>query len=201
MRAIVFGLVAAAFAALRDALRELSALAHSDALTGLANRRAFDTAIELERQRAARFAHPLSVANLDLDGFKALNDQRGHAAGDAVLVEVGRWLGAELRAVDCAARVGGDEFAILLPECGPDAARGLAGRLRDTWQQRAAHHTHGVGISIGIVTFEPPPPSTEAMVAAADAVMYEAKRSGQGTTSHRVIAAAPGRHAPADRRR
>jgi diguanylate cyclase (GGDEF)-like protein len=201
VRAVVFWLVAAAFAALRAAHRQLNALAHSDALTGLANRRLFNATIEVERRRAARFAHPLSLASLDLDGFKALNDRRGHAAGDAVLVEVGRWLGEWLREVDCAARVGGDEFAIVLPECGPDAARGLAARLRDAWAQRAPHRRHGIDVSIGIVTFEPPPPSVDEMIAAADGAMYEAKREGKGTTRHRVVAAAETGAAPPDRRR
>ena len=138
VRAIVFLLVAGAFAALREAYRELNALAHRDALTGLGNRRLLETVVERERQRALRYRHPLTVACVDLDGFKAVNDRRGHAVGDRVLAEVGAWLRGGLRAVDIPARTGGDEFTVVLPECGGAAARAVAAKLRSAWERRAA---------------------------------------------------------------
>ncbi|MEO8038139.1 MAG: GGDEF domain-containing protein [Betaproteobacteria bacterium] len=188
VRAIVFGLVVAVFAGLREALRELNTLAHHDALTGLANRRLFAATIASECERAARFGHPVAVASIDLDGFKALNDRRGHAAGDAVLVEVGRWLTQDLRVVDCAARMGGDEFAVLLPECDPEAAHSWVVRVRSAWERRAPYRDHAVGVSMGIVTFVPPLPPAEAMLSVADAEMYQAKRDAKGSTRERVVA-------------
>src|SRR5260370_18147291 len=106
----------------RDALLEAEKkLARSAVLTDLANRRAFYERAEQERKRAARYGRPLSLAYIDLDNFKQVNDTRGHDAGDQVLISVATVLKNNLRAEDLAARLGGDEFALLLPEAG-DAA-------------------------------------------------------------------------------
>ncbi len=98
----------------------LRSLAETDSLTGLSNRRHFLAALTRELSRACRTAAPLTVALLDLDGFKALNDTHGHLAGDHALRQIARSLRDRLRSSDVLARFGGDEFAVLLPETGPD---------------------------------------------------------------------------------
>src|SRR5262245_19721942 len=104
--------------------------ASEDALTGLANRGRFELALASEVERALRYARPLALVLGDLDAFKALNDERGHAAGDAALARVGAVLRGLSRASDLPARIGGDEVALILPETGPDGAHAFARKLQ-----------------------------------------------------------------------
>ncbi len=187
VRALVFGLVALAIARLRDAHRELGALAYHDPLTGLANRRLFAMILEQERRRARRYRQPISVAYLDLDDFKPVNDRYGHLAGDQVLVAVAQSLRQALREVDFAARLGGDEFAILLPDCGVEPARTVVAKLRAAWQHLPACGDYGVGVSVGVATFEAAPRSVDEMLAAADRLAYAAKRAGKDATRHELV--------------
>jgi diguanylate cyclase (GGDEF)-like protein len=184
VRALVFGLVAAAFAGLREAHRQLTALAHYDPLTGLANRRLFAMVLDQERRRARRYHRPLSIACLDLDAFKPVNDRYGHSAGDRVLAAIAQSLQGALREVDFAARLGGDEFAILLPDSDEASARTVVSKLRAAWQALPACRDYGVGVSIGVATFAGPPPPADEMLAAADRLLYEAKRSGRDATRY-----------------
>ena len=120
----------AAFANLADRVADTWSLATVDPLTGIANRQAVLARLDEELERANRYHRQLSVIIIDLDHFKRLNDAHGHAAGDAVLRHVGQRLAASVRAVDVAGRYGGEEFLIVLPETGPDAAASLAEKLR-----------------------------------------------------------------------
>lgn len=154
--------------------------AMTDTLTGLRNRRA----AEAELARLSASGRPFGLIHLDLDRFKQVNDTLGHAAGDHVLVEVGRHLAQVLRSGDTAARIGGDEFVLLLPAC-PDAAalqavaRRILARLRrpiDYLGQPCR-----IGGSIGMVlSSDYAPPEGERMIADADAALYAAKRAGRG---------------------
>jgi diguanylate cyclase (GGDEF)-like protein/PAS domain S-box-containing protein len=129
----------------RATMRELEEAALSDALTGIANRRAFDRGLAHELARARRSKQPFALAVMDLNGFKALNDAEGHEAGDLVLRAVaGAWIG-ELRVTDTLARLGGDEFAALLPDCGEGDAPLVAARLR-----RVVPHLAGAGVGIAV---------------------------------------------------
>src|SRR5437773_2624774 len=123
-------LVSQAVARLRLAHARERELARRDALTGAPNARAFYELAGAEIARARRYIHPFSVAYLDLDDFKLVNDRLGHLAGDAVLRSVARALGGVLRASDVVARLGGDEFAVLLPEAGAAPARLATDKLR-----------------------------------------------------------------------
>lgn len=129
----------------RATMRELQEAALTDSLTAVANRRAFDRGLGAELARARRSKQPFALAVMDLNGFKALNDAEGHAAGDRVLkTAADAWLG-ELRVSDTLARVGGDEFAALLPDCDEGHAVPLAARLR-----RVVPHLAGAGVGIAV---------------------------------------------------
>jgi diguanylate cyclase (GGDEF)-like protein len=190
VRASVFALVSLLVAALRQAYRRQRLLATTDALTGLGNRTRLLAAAEAERQRAARFGHPLALAYLDLDGFKQINDDLGHEAGDAVLRLVGEFLRKRLRAIDSAARLGGDEFVLLLPQTGEDAGLSAVSDIHGGIVATLKQHGFEMGLSAGVAIFLHPPDSVAAMLRAADEVMYTAKREHKGALRHVVV---PGR--------
>jgi diguanylate cyclase (GGDEF)-like protein len=164
-------------------------LARTDALTQVANRRAFIEAAELELERARRSSRPLTLAYVDCDDFKHINDTLGHAEGDALLVVVAQTLRGSTRAVDAVARLGGDEFGLLLPETDGPTAQALLTRLRDTLLQAMADHAWPVGFSCGAATFAVPAASVDQMMARADELMYEAKRSAKGSMRLAVVGA------------
>jgi diguanylate cyclase (GGDEF)-like protein len=148
----------------------LRSLARSDGLTGVANRRAWDE--ELVRAvRAAGPHSPLALALLDVDDFKLHNDRGGHQAGDRLLREVTAAWSALLRKTDILARIGGDEFAVLLRDCSADAARDVMERLRVSTPE-------GVTSSVGLASWEEGEPA-QALWARADAALYRAKASGR----------------------
>jgi diguanylate cyclase (GGDEF)-like protein len=153
-------------------------LSHTDALTGLLNRRAFMEGLDRERARHRRFPRPLTLVYLDLDNFKNINDTHGHAAGDELLRAVAQALSASVRDVDSAGRLGGDEFAILMPETDGDSAKLAVTKVEKSLQAMAAHRWP-VTFSIGAMTFVAVPDSAEEMVRLADALMYEVKQSGK----------------------
>lgn len=177
---IGFVVVAWLISAYRSALDAERRSARKDGLTGLPNNRAFYERAELEAARARRIASPLVVAYLDLDGFKVVNDRSGHRAGDAVLAAVGNVLLTRLRRTDAAARVGGDEFAVLLPDTAEEGARTVLDGLRAEIAAAMRALGHGVTVSIGAAVFPASDlPGVDAMMAAADRLLYEAKRAGR----------------------
>ncbi len=170
---------------LAQANLELRKLAALDGLTGIANRRRFDEAIDTEWQRARRGQAPLSLLICDVDHFKHYNDSLGHPAGDLCLKKTAAVLTGQLkRPADLAARYGGEEFAILLPETGLDGALKLAEDCRRHLEQLAQPHPAApcgtVTMSIGVASALPSEGgSIEALIAAADGALYEAKRAGR----------------------
>ncbi|MBX7097193.1 MAG: GGDEF domain-containing protein [Myxococcaceae bacterium] len=162
-----------------QARRDAERASETDALTGLLNRRGFWSAAARELERQRRTGETVTVACLDLDGFKAHNDARGHAAGDRALQEVARILRLELRATDVTARLGGDEFVALLPATSPQVAERVLGRLHQALGAALASCSPGVGVSIGIASCPRAPASLDAALRLADAALYRAKRSGK----------------------
>lgn len=162
---------------------EMADRALSDALTGLGNRRAFDERIEEETARAERYGTELALAMIDLDDFKVVNDRYGHPVGDQLLVLVGHILTETLRATDIPIRYGGDEFAIILPETSKTEAWVVAEKIRAALGELTLLNSDGTAIttsgSIGIASHGAAASTAYALLAAADAALYRAKRSGR----------------------
>ena len=182
----VFVTVACLIAALEQRLELESNRGLTDPLTGLKNRRGFVEAAAPELDRARRHHHPLTVAFIDLDDFKLVNDGMGHEAGDQVLVGVADIFRHRLRAVDLVARLGGDEFALLLPETDADQAAALLQSLFDQVLHRFDGRGSPTAFSMGSVTFLTPPKDLDDALRQADALMYEAKREGKGRMLHKT---------------
>ena len=169
---------------LRGLLREEHQMARTDELTGVANNRSFLEYATLELARQRRYYHPLSLAFLDCDNFKRVNDFYGHAKGDELLRRVALTITQTLREVDVVARLGGDEFGILLPESDQKAAAYVIRKLRNAL--KPVGEDYGVTFSMGIVTYLQPAESVDQMLKAADKVMYEVKRAGKNSAKHRT---------------
>ena len=165
--------------ALRGTERQASE-ARVDPLTGIANRRALEESLEAEISRAKRFDHLLGVILLDLDHFKETNDSFGHAEGDAVLRSVAGLLSASARRGDTVARLGGEEFVIVLPETDLEGARMLAERLRLEIEARPVGRIRA-SASCGVATMIPDD-TVETLLAAADSALYRAKEAGRNRT-------------------
>lgn len=157
---------------------ELSHRASRDELTGLMNRGSLHERFGVERARALRDGGKISILAIDIDAFKALNDTLGHPTGDQALRQVAAALQHWTRELDAAARVGGDEFAVLLPGADAAGALGIAEDLRSAIARSPLPENVRVTVSIGATTSETPVPSFGELWQAADAAMYEAKRSG-----------------------
>jgi diguanylate cyclase (GGDEF)-like protein/PAS domain S-box-containing protein len=171
---------------LRDQALELRSQTFSDGLTGIANRRHFDVAMEKEIRRAKRAATPLSLLMIDIDFFKAYNDHYGHQQGDDTLIRVARALAEMLqRPLDLIARYGGEEFAVILPEMDEGQSLQLAEAMRARIAGLAVEHSGGapsgqVTISIGIATrAHDSTAEVPALIGAADRALYMAKRAGR----------------------
>jgi len=177
--AIAFGVVALLGAAQRSWLHRERALSRTDDLTGLLNGRGFYEAAAVELARSSRYQHPLTVAYLDLDDFKQVNDRFGHSRGDAVLVEVARAMRRACRSTDLVGRLGGDEFVVLFPETGRDAAEAALVKVQSRVREAASDKGHAVTVSVGAVSFPQPPRDVEVLVHEADRTMYAAKTGGK----------------------
>jgi diguanylate cyclase (GGDEF)-like protein/PAS domain S-box-containing protein len=157
-------------------------LSFHDELTGLANRRLFIERLKQSLAMAHRSRLPFAVHYLDLDGFKSLNDKLGHAAGDHALKEVAKKLMDTLRDTDTAARFGGDEFALLLPDCDEQACASVAKKIVEIMQEPIAYNGESIrlGVSIGIALYPRHADNCDALLRYADASMYHAKQKRLG---------------------
>jgi diguanylate cyclase (GGDEF)-like protein len=157
---------------------DLADQARHDGLTGLLNRGAFEDRVGAERARSMREGGPVSVLALDVDGFKGLNDSLGHTEGDQILRQVAHALRDRTRGMDAVARVGGDEFAVLLPGASETEAQDVAEDLRTAIARETERDDARVTISLGVTTGWPPVPDFEELWRAADSAMYAGKRAG-----------------------
>lgn len=171
-----------AHTALRRQKEYAELLARTDALTGLANRRAFDEAAEQEVQRALRYNTPLALVMTDLDHFKAINDRHGHHVGDQVLQHFARTLSASVRNIDLVGRWGGEEFAILMPGTDLEEAMQAAERMRLAVQDAVPPLDDNFCIytaSFGVAAFRADTPTMVSLLGRADAALYRAKDGGR----------------------
>jgi diguanylate cyclase (GGDEF)-like protein len=155
----------------------------TDGLTGCYNRRSFELQLERDLHLATRMRQPLSLIMLDLDNFKHINDQAGHEAGDLALCKLADNLRAELRAVDSAARFGGDEFVIILPQADTEGALLVAERLRKRIEDIYVPGFGQVTSSFGVATFPNHASTRDTLVVAADRALYISKNSGRNQVS------------------
>lgn len=175
----------------RELMRQLSERARTDELTGLANRGELERRLEEELERARRYGSDLSVALIDLDHFKQVNDRHGHRAGDRVLERYGGLLEENLRAADTAGRYGGEEFALVLPETDVDEAAALLERILADARGisfRADGSEFRVTCSAGVTAAGPGDEAIDRLLDRADEALYRAKEGGRD----RVVAAPPG---------
>jgi diguanylate cyclase (GGDEF)-like protein len=160
----------------------LSNAARTDSLTGLLNRRGFEELFETELERARRSGQALSVLIGDLDAFKTVNDRFGHAAGDRALEKLSGILQRAKRRIDTAARVGGEEFAVIAPDTDHHAAYILAERIRREVRDKFASEPFPLTVSVGVATFPRHGASAESLIGGADEALYAAKKLGRDRT-------------------
>jgi diguanylate cyclase (GGDEF)-like protein len=162
---------------------ELRRQAHIDYLTGVHNRRHFMERAEQELSRAHRYGSPLSMLMLDIDHFKQINDRYGHKVGDIVLKAVADLCHATFRDVDILGRLGGEEFAVLLPETDQHFAVDAAERLRETITNARIPLAEGLpvtfSVSIGVSSLSSPDDNIDVLLSLADKALYAAKESGR----------------------
>ena len=164
-------------------------LSRLDNLTNIANRLAFYEMATAEKNRAQRFGQPITLAYVDLDEFKEVNDAMGHDVGDKLLLWVARTIQKNIRQTDSAARMGGDEFALILPNTNRDAASRILKKLLLKLNRRMHQNHWPVTFSMGAVTFLTPPASLQEMIKRADEAMYSAKARGKNRLEQEEIAA------------
>jgi len=182
-------------AQLRQVLLRERRLAREDGLTHLPNRREFYEHGRQVLAQAQREGTAITAAFIDLDKFKEINDVKGHAVGDTLLICVADELANRLRTSDIAARLGGDEFALLLPGMGNDAARYYVEDLQRRLQEAMAAGDWPVTFSIGVASYERAPADLAILLAAADSLMYKAKNAGRNRILQRELSAF---HVPAE---
>lgn len=175
------------FSALRKNLENEKKLASRDPLTGAMNRRSFFDLAEYEINRSRRYGIPFTVAYIDLDNFKEINDRLGHKIGDQLLVSVVSTFRENIRSTDILARFGGDEFVILLPETHGQAAAGFMNKMHNQLNLSMQQNKWPVGFSIGAATYLHAPDSADQAIHQADELMYKVKHSGKNGLLHEEI--------------
>ncbi|HYE66125.1 MAG TPA: diguanylate cyclase, partial [Pyrinomonadaceae bacterium] len=172
---------------LKKALEHEKKLARTDFLTGVANERYFYELVGAEIKRAGRYKHPFTVAYLDIDNFKNVNDRFGHGEGDSLLRLVADSVKSSIRSADVVARLGGDEFAVLLPETGFEPAQIVIGKVQKSLLEAVRRKGLSVTVSIGVVTCPSSSCTIDEIMKLADAQMYSVKHSVKGMIKHVVL--------------
>ena len=164
---------------LKTTLRIQTELSNHDPLTNVFNTRAFYRITAQEKERARRYQHPLTICFIDVDDFKLINDQFGHSTGDMLLKIVADTIAKNIRSMDIVARMGGDEFTLLLPETDEKQAENAICKIRLLLDNAMKTNHWQVTFSMGVVSYYSPPVSVDEMLKKADALMYKAKKNGK----------------------
>ncbi|MCX6556350.1 MAG: diguanylate cyclase [Candidatus Aminicenantes bacterium] len=171
---------------LRKALDSEKELARTDYLTGVVNSRFFYDLVQIENDRLQRHERPFTIAYIDLDNFKSLNDQFGHSVGDRVLHTVANSAKRSLRKTDVVARLGGDEFVLLLPETDEKSARVVLAKIHTCLLKEMRQSHWPITFSIGVLTCHAAPPTPDYLVRMADELMYTVKHEGKDAIRYSV---------------
>ena len=179
IRVIVFIIIIQLLEEFKLALHHEQLVSHTDHLTNIPNSREFYIQANKELLRASRSKLPITVAYIDVDSFKKINDQFGHAEGDFTLRVIAKALSCSVRQTDTVARIGGDEFAILLPNTDLNGTMAVMNKVQNKLMEEMTQTKSNSTFSIGVVTFTLPPASVDELLQKADEVMYKMKSKGK----------------------
>ena len=188
IRLSFFVIVVFLLASLKNALEHERELGRIDSLTGAFNFRYFSAILQMEVDRTRRYQRPFTVAYIDIDNFKIINDQYGHSAGDRVLCTFVNYARKSLRKSDSIARLGGDEFAFLLPETNQEAASLFITRIQNGLLEEMQQNHWPVTFSIGVLSCAEAPQSVDEVIKLADDLMYSVKKDGKNAISYATFA-------------
>lgn len=182
IRLASYGVVALLLHELKSAIWVERSLARTDPLTGIFNRREFNEQLEFELKRADRLMYPVTLAYIDLDNFKLVNDAHGHKVGDEQLRLIAQTISGIIRKTDLFARLGGDEFGLFLPNVDHKNAKTVVAKVEKAVMKGLQEMNSPVTLSMGVVTFQAAPLTAEDLLYKADALMYQAKLMGKNQT-------------------
>ncbi len=186
IRLVFFFIITYLLSSLKNALLHERELSHTDYLTKAANSRYFFEIIQAEINRFKRYQRPFTIAYIDIDNFKSVNDQFGHAKGDQVLQTIANSIKKKIRNTDIFARLGGDEFAIFFPETNQHSARAILSKLHRALLGDMQKNNWPTTLSVGVVTCLADPNSTDELMKLADDLLYAAKSSGKNAVHYAV---------------
>ena len=186
MRLCIFLIIAKCISLFHELFHNEEIAADTDALTGILNARGFKERMEVEHSRSKRYNRPFSLAYIDIDNFKYVNDTFGHAEGDRLLTTIVNSFETKLRATDIFARLGGDEFAILFPETSSDTVHHAFAHAHQYATTNIQENNWPVTFSVGIVTFDSVPDSIEMALEITDNVMYGVKKNMKNSVTYTV---------------
>jgi diguanylate cyclase (GGDEF)-like protein len=182
-----FLVVSNLLSSLHQSIEHEKTLARTDYLTGVQNSRAFYERAGIELARARRYRRPVSIAYIDLDNFKELNDRLGHTVGDEALRLIGATMMQQIRVSDLIGRLGGDEFTILLPETGEEEACKAGARLHERLTAEIVRNGWPISLSMGVLTCTDAPSDINWLITEADRLMYSVKRSGKNAVRYKSM--------------